>query len=356
MSFEKRLLMLSMIIFITLFTTNKIFAQEEVFINTDHLNVRTGPSTDDEIITQVHTGEIYSIIKEQNNWIEIQLPKETGWITTDYITIIDQENKTKDFTTVTSTPNIEREEEIIITNDNTHIRSGPSVNENIINYVNKGETLPLVSEDEEWYKVEYEEKTGYVFKALIDNKFSFANNLRNKTIVIDAGHGGRDTGATGAAGSYEKDISFMTTKKLKKTLTIFGAEVLLTRKNDEYTRLGSRPVLANVHDTDAFISIHYNSFPESPSVTGIGTYYYDDYNKSLANSIQKELIVSTDAKDRDITFGNFLVLRQNYTPSVLVELGFISNYEKEQLLLTNSYQKQLVNGMVTGLTSYFLNN
>lgn len=351
---KKRLLMTLPIVLIFSFFISKTIFGQEARINTDDLNVRTGPGINYEKITKVHQDESYPIIQKTDKWVEIELSNGTGWVTTDYITIInhDEENNAEEVSSTNH--NSENLGEIIITNDNTHIRSEPSVKGEIIRYVDQGTSLTVVSEEEKWYEVQYENQRGFIFKSLIDNKLSFSNNIRNKTIVIDAGHGGWDTGASGVQGFYEKDFTYMTTTKLQKALTTLGADVLLTRKNDEFIRLGSRPVLANMHDTNAFISIHYNSFPEMPSVTGIGTYYYDDYNQSLARSIQNKLVQSTNAKDRGIVHDNLLVLRQSYKPSVLLELGFISNKEKEQLLLTDHYQNQLVHGIVTGLSDYFM--
>lgn len=351
LSIKKLSYTISISLFFTLLIGTKVYS-DEALINNDHLNVRSGPGTNYEKITQVHSEEKYPIIQQKNGWVEIELPNGSGWVISDYITIIEQKNEHN----ISSDENEQTKDKdkIIVSNDNTHIRSGPSTTEEIIDYVDKGTELSVLSENDEWYEVMFKDQRGYVFKTLIDKQMSFANNIRNKTIVLDAGHGGRDIGATGANGTYEKDLTYMTTNKLKRILSILGAEVLLTRADDAYVRLGSRPVLSNIHDTDAFISIHYNSFPDIPSVTGIGSYYYNDYNRSLAHSIQKRLIETTNAIDRDITFGNYLVLRQNHKPSVLLELGFISNIEKEKLLLTNEYQVQLANGITSGLANYFM--
>lgn len=332
--------------------TGQIYGQE-VLIQTDYLNVRSGPATDYEKVTQVHNNEKYPVIQKQNNWVEIELKDGTGWVMMDYITIVDVSEVGDQHTNLEDLNDVDDDFNIVISNDNTHIRNEPSTNGNIIGYVNKGTELLVVSENDEWYGVNYEDQEGYISKNLIDHQISFSNKFEDRTFVIDAGHGGHDTGATSVkSGFHEKDFAFMTTSKLQQTLSLLGAEVLLTRDNDDYVRLGSRPALANLHDTDAFISIHYNSFPDMPSVTGIGTYYFDDYNKSLAKSIQKNLVLSTNATDRGITYDNLLVLRHSYKPSVLLELGFISNEEKEELLLTDHYQSKLVHGIVTGLSTY----
>ena len=357
MRIEKLLLILSILI-MTLTITTEVHANDAI-IDSDQVNIRTGPGTEFEIIKQAHTDEIYPILQVQGEWIEIQLTDISGWIISDYITILEESeviNDNDNDDVKEYNPNVVKDLSIIIQSDNTHIRNGPSTDHEIIHFANKGTEFEVVSEDVNWYEVVIDDTTGYLFKSLVTKHQSVSsNNLSNKTIVIDAGHGGRDVGAIGANGAFEKDITAKTAYELKQTLTTLGAEVILTRTNDEYTRLASRPTLANLHDTDAFISIHYNSYFESPSVMGIDTYYYADYNKQLANTIQKEIINETDANDRGIGFGDFQVLRQSFQPAVLLELGFMSNSDKEQLLLTNTYQKKLVKGITNGLLKYFGN-
>src|SRR5690606_18840955 len=144
-------------------------------------------------------------------------------------------------------------------------------------------------------------------------------------------------------------------KILAQELSMLGAEVILTRDEDTFVSLTSRATISNTVNASAFISLHYNSFPESPSVTGISTYYYNEQSESLAQYIQEETVKKSGDRDRGYDFGDFQVIRQNLMPSVLVELGFISNPEIDQLLATNAYQKKLVAGMVNGLQRYFNN-
>jgi len=330
---------------------------DQVIIDTDHLNVRSGPGTQFEKVNQVNTNETYPMIQIQDDWVEIEIDGSSGWITTEYVTIeqeadeIDNqeetevnENETTDTEPIT----------ITISHENTHVRNGPSIDDDIIMFAEQGQQFEATLEKEDWYKIMIEDGTGYIFKELIDQDQSDTNNhLQGKTIVIDAGHGGRDVGAISSNEIYEKSLTMKTTAELTHTLNTLGANVILTRSNDEYIRLASRPLLSNVSQADAFLSIHYNSFTDLTSVDGIDTYYYHDYDKEFASLIQNELIHGTNEHDRGIHYGDFQVIRQNHQPSLLLELGFISNPEKEKLLLTNGYQKKLVKGITTGLEKYF---
>ncbi|TMN21051.1 N-acetylmuramoyl-L-alanine amidase [Lentibacillus cibarius] len=267
----------------------------EAVIKTDTLNVRLGPGIDFKRVGKVYSGEVYPIQKQENGWIQIKTTALTGWVASRY----------------------------------TEVKRNP---------------LDQVSS----------KKKSSTFDSAQSNKSHTVNGLQQKTIVLDAGHGGRDSGAISASGANEKIFTRATVQNLEQLLTTLGAKVILTRKDDRFVSLAGRAALANIADADAFISIHYNSFPQAPSVTGTGTYYYTGQDKSLARSVQKGMIKATGADDRGISEGDFQVLRQNTIPAILVESGFISNAKQEQLFSSSMYQKQLASGIAMGLNDYFL--
>lgn len=335
---------------------NPIFA-DQATITSDNLNIRNGPGTNFDIIGQANTDVTYQVIGEQDEWVQIKLEEESGWVTKEYIAIEkESSNANSDHPTsaLDESSNTNEQKTITIQFDNTQLRNGPSTEHDIIYFADKGTKYEVISEKDNWYKIASSDFTGYVFKQLVNkDKTAPSAGIKNKTIVIDAGHGGRDVGAIGATGVFEKKIAYLTARELEQELTILGANVILTRSEDEFISLGSRTSFSNINDTDAFISIHYNSVPELPNVTGVETYYYHKQNKDLATYIQREAIKETNANDRGTTFGNFFVIRQNFKPSVLIELGFISNEEKEALLGTTAYQQKIVLGIVNGLRKYF---
>lgn len=324
---------------------------DEVIINEDNLNLRSGPGTNYDVLGQLHTDERYSIVQRQGDWIEIQIDDYTGWVSVDYITVLGDTQGSQADDEVEEGSNTTT---ITIPFDNTQIRKGPSTEYDIIYFADKGLTLNVTGESGEWLHVKSKDVEGYVFKPLVEeNKTGISTGLEGKTIVIDPGHGGDDSGAIGANETLEKDLTYKTADILAQELTMLGAEVILTRDHETFVSLSSRANLANVLNTDAFISLHYNSVPDLPNVTGIGTYYYHEQYETLAHYIQQEIIKESGDRDRGMGFGDFQVIRQNLKPGVLIELGFISNPEIEQLLLTNAYQKKLVSGIVNGLQLYF---
>lgn len=329
-----------------LLSHNVVYADEAV-INGSNLNIRSGPGTEYESIGRADTGEKFTIMQQQDNWIEIELQDGTGWVSAEFVTITESESN--------EPPEDAELNSNTIQHDNTHLRDGPSTDDKIVHFAKKGAEFEVLSVTGNWYEISNGENTGYLLKDLAEKpaELSTENSFEGKNIVIDAGHGGRDVGAIGVTGSYEKDIAYLTAHELEQELRYLGANVLLTREEDEFISLVSRATYSNYADTDAFISIHYNSTPELPEVSGIETFYYADQHEQLARYIQQGIINETGERDRGIGEGNLNVLRQNLQPSVLLELGFLSNEQSEALLNTNAYQKKLVSGIVSGLGKYF---
>ncbi|OXM17513.1 N-acetylmuramoyl-L-alanine amidase [Paenibacillus herberti] len=177
--------------------------------------------------------------------------------------------------------------------------------------------------------------------------------LEGKKIVLDAGHGGRDVGATGQSGLEEKEITLHTIQNIKKLLLEkTGAEVILTRDEDESLSLAERAKISNDHNADLFISIHYDAF-ESSDVSGITTYYGDDKHQQLANLIHEKIFEQDmEVRDRGVTTGDYHVLRENESPSILLELGFISNKEDEQRMQSLEFQTNTANLIAEGIVEY----
>ncbi|MDD3886332.1 MAG: N-acetylmuramoyl-L-alanine amidase [Victivallaceae bacterium] len=193
------------------------------------------------------------------------------------------------------------------------------------------------------------------------------------TIVIDAGHGGRDKGASGAS-SHEKNITLRAAGKLADRLRKFGFRVFLTRSRDTALSLESRPAIAAARRADLFISLHVNSATDR-TINGIETFCltpsggvsasaskpeyaayngnrYDGNNMLLAYRIQEGLLKVSGAEDRGIKRARFAVLRDAKSPAVLIELGFISNRAEERKLNSGVYVDKLVRGIVNGILLY----
>lgn len=174
------------------------------------------------------------------------------------------------------------------------------------------------------------------------------------TIVLDPGHGGSHPGAY-YEGVAEKDINLEVAKKVAELLKAQGYRVIMTHSEDVYMGLVPRAALANKVKADLFVSIHSNATNESNNYSGIYTYYYSKSkgDKRLAQCIQTEICQHTNAIDRGILWGDYVVLKRTKMSAVLVELGFMTNHTELQNMTNSSYQYKLANGIVAGINNYF---
>ncbi len=166
------------------------------------------------------------------------------------------------------------------------------------------------------------------------------NPNEKKIIVIDPGHGGKDSGAVGVNGILEKDVVLKIAKQiieLNETVFKNQFEIYLTRYKDTLISLGDRTKLARMLKADIFISLHCNH-SENPNALGLEVYVYKkkgQYSREsvlLAYRLQKGLKENIGFESRGVKFGDFQVLREtdHYFPSVLLELGFLSNWDENR--------------------------
>jgi N-acetylmuramoyl-L-alanine amidase len=179
-----------------------------------------------------------------------------------------------------------------------------------------------------------------------------------KKIMIDPGHGGRDTGAIGPTGAQEKAINMAIANKLAGVLSEL-AEVRLTRAEDVAlgpdvsSDLQGRSKLANNWGADVFVSVHCNSAKDR-KVNGTETYAYINSIKGLvlANAVQKRLISAIGLVNRGIKQANFAVLRETTCPACLIEVAFISNAREEALLISPAFQEKAARAIAEGVAGY----
>ncbi len=176
--------------------------------------------------------------------------------------------------------------------------------------------------------------------------------LKNKVIVIDAGHGGKDPGTIGYSGSYEKDATLLLALKISETLERAGATVLLSRERDTTPNLSETARLANNNKVDIFISVHYNSFPWQ-NVSGTETYYYTPQSRLLARVIHKNLVRGIKRKNRGIKRVMYYTIHHAAMPSVLIEPGYLTNPKEEKLAFNPAFQKEVSFDILKGVVEYF---
>jgi len=225
---------------------------------------------------------------------------------------------------------------------------------------------------------------------------------RDKTIVIDAGHGGKDAGAIGYKQRMEKHLVLEVALQLGKELQSRGYKVYFTRQSDEFINLRDRTKVANDKNADLFVSVHANAAPNDAkklSMKGLETFFLspdrsersknvaalenqsdmdemDFYSKeTFLNVFNREKIVHSNKVAIDVQSGMLKSVRKKYSvedggvreapfwvlvgatmPSILIELGYISNPDESDNMANPQYQKHLVDGISDGIDQYYVNN
>jgi N-acetylmuramoyl-L-alanine amidase len=222
-----------------------------------------------------------------------------------------------------------------------------------------------------------------------------ALGLKIGKIVVDAGHGGHDTGTIGPNGLMEKDLVLDVALKLGKLLeSRLGAEVVYTRDDDTFIPLETRTAIANKEQADLFISIHANSSSDS-TARGVETYYLNftssrdalevaarenavseksihelqdlvkkialkekiEESREFAGDVERSLYTGLSAKspglhNRGVKKAPFVVLIGANMPSILAEVSFISNPTDERKLKTNEYRQRVAESLYKGVSKY----
>jgi N-acetylmuramoyl-L-alanine amidase len=198
-----------------------------------------------------------------------------------------------------------------------------------------------------------------------------------RTICLDPGHGGKDTGNR-VGWHYEKVYTLALAAELRDQLRKAGFNVILTRTKDAYVELPDRPALANQRGADLFVSLHFNATeagrgevagPETYCITPVGASSTnargegsdhgptpanreEDESLLLAYQIQKSLVGNLDADDRGVRRARFAVLRDVRMPAVLIEGGYMTNPHEGKQIYTAAYRHQLARAIVKGILAY----
>jgi N-acetylmuramoyl-L-alanine amidase len=177
--------------------------------------------------------------------------------------------------------------------------------------------------------------------------------LEGRLILLDPGHGGSDGGAVGNT-IIEKDVNLDIALKLRVLLEEKGAVVIMTRSLDTKVDLLDRSAMVNLLLPDAVICIHSNSvISESPS--GTETYYYnaEQLSRELAASVHKSLVDRIKLSNRGVFKKEYHMVKETVSPSILVEVGFLSNKQDASKLADPGFRQLAAEGIFDGIASYF---
>ncbi len=212
--------------------------------------------------------------------------------------------------------------------------------------------------------------------AAVNARDPFAEALRGCLVIVDAGHGGQDSGTAGH-GVQEKNTTIDIAKRVERRLKGFGIVTHMTRVDDTYIELEDRSAMTAKLKATAFVSIHLNASSAS-EVAGLETYFssarttggaaslrqklamkssavmQDQRSELLASMIQRRVCASTGAEDRGARDSRLYVVLHAACPAVLVECGYLTNLEECRLLKQDAYQEKLAAGIADSVRQYLL--
>jgi N-acetylmuramoyl-L-alanine amidase len=169
------------------------------------------------------------------------------------------------------------------------------------------------------------------------------------TVVVDAGHGGKDNGAYRKFGGAEKVATLDVAKRLSHKLRESDLKTVMTRSTDVFIPLEQRVAIENAQKNSIFVSIHFND-SRRRGIHGFETYYHSANSVDLANRIQSKLMTIPHSANRGVHRANFRVLRLANYPAVLVECGFLSNRLEGGEARDSEYREQLADRIAEAIT------
>ncbi len=177
-----------------------------------------------------------------------------------------------------------------------------------------------------------------------------------KKVVLDPGHGGTDCGAIGGGVVYEKNLNLKVAKMVEEKLKKKNVHVYMTRSEDIFIPLEDRVNYSNEISPDIYVSIHANSTVQNVTY-GLEVHYYKDDSLELANTMHAifssdKNLKKWDTKDRGVIKSRFYVINHTEAPSVLMEMGFISNPVEREKLMTKQRQEEVATAIVDGILEY----
>jgi N-acetylmuramoyl-L-alanine amidase len=175
-------------------------------------------------------------------------------------------------------------------------------------------------------------------------------------IVLDPGHGGKESGASGPTGYLEKDVNLIISQLLRDELVKRGAKVVMTREDDRDVSLGERQTIINKQEPAIAVSIHHNSLPDNgdaEKTKGFGTFWYHPQSHSLAVFLQNYVVKKLGKPSYGVFWNNLALTRPSAAPAVLLELGFMSSPDEFEEIVNPQAQKKMANTLADGITKWF---
>lgn len=362
-------------------------------VNGSSVNVRSGPGTGYEIITQVGSNERFPVLDKSGGWFKIMLNTGAagwmaGWLVNIETAGLPLPSPVKPPVPSPPSGNQSGGKVAVVTGSVINVRSGPGTSNGVIGQLFQGDNLYVLEQSGDWYRIITNSAgSGWVAGWLVsvraapsetphppveqngNNEASRGGGrntdgfFKGKVVAVDAGHGGPDSGAIGSRGTMEKEVALAVAQRIAKLLEARGAKVIMTRPGDQDVGLYERTDKENYAKADIFVSVHINS-NTNPSIGGTTSYIYNGKENTsqialipesarLARYVQAELLKTLGLRDLGVRDANFVVLRTSNMPAILIETAFISNAAEEKIMRTDDFRNKAAEAIVRGIGLYF---
>ncbi|WNF37312.1 N-acetylmuramoyl-L-alanine amidase [Bacillaceae bacterium IKA-2] len=332
-------------------------------VTASNLNVRSEANMTATRINTLSSGDQVDIYETGVNkdWLKIKIGSQWGYVHANFVTIGQSSNTPAPSRSSPPTPVVTKGQ---VTASNLNVRSEANMTATRISTLSSGNQVDIYETgvNKDWLKIKIGSQWGYVHASFVNilgtpPNSNASSKLKNKVIVIDPGHGGNDPGAV-AFSIAEKNVVLAHSLLLRDKLQQAGAKVVMTRTGDSFLSLSARTKIANNENADMLISIHANSSFVS-TATGTEIFWNSNFQSAnsrlLATSLQSKLVNSLGTRDRGVKQANFQVIRSTQIPSVLIELGFLTNYNEAKRLADPQFQDQAAEAMLEGIVDYYNN-
>ncbi|MFB7352296.1 N-acetylmuramoyl-L-alanine amidase, partial [Bacillus thuringiensis] len=308
---------------------NVLGAVEKEVTTKNAVNLYVKPTSSAKVISTIKTNVKLPVYKTVGGYYLTQVDGLPGYVVANSTTDAVEEEK----------PNPDPGTPPVISGDvlgrvtvaNLNVRSQSNSTSAVLFKLNKGEYVQVNSISGYWAEITYNGQTGYVHKSYLKLLNQSAKPLQNRVIILDPGHGGKDPGTVKGSVS-EKSITLKVSTQVKQLLESAGAKVYMTRTGDTYPSLQDRVDFTQANYGEIFVSVHVNSAANS-SAQGTETYYAistgDMYQEDidLATFVNNQIVNNLNMKNRGVKQEQYYVIRNMVIPSILVELGFLTNTE-----------------------------
>lgn len=334
---------------------NALGAVEKEVTTKNAVNLYVKPTSSAKVISTIKANVKLPVYKTVGGYYLTQVNGLPGYVVANSTTdTVEEEKPNPDPGTppVTSGDVLGR-----VTVANLNVRSQSNSTSAVLFKLNKGEYVQVNSISGYWAEISYNGQTGYVHKSYLKLLNQTAKPLQNRVIILDPGHGGKDPGTVKGSVS-EKSITLKVSTQVKQLLENAGAKVYMTRTGDTYPSLQDRVDFTQANYGEIFVSVHVNSAANT-SAQGTETYYAistgDMYQEDidLATFVNNQIVNNLNMKNRGVKQEQYYVIRNMVIPSILVELGFLTNTEDHNKMTNDQYVNLFAESIYNGILQYY---